>query len=218
MRATGYDGDGGCVEEHGAQARHIAWLTAPVFLPAVSISVSGVVAELPAIPFYFSDAVVPPALDVATVEERAGVGLAGSDSDGGCVEEHGTQARHLARHVALVVGAVVAEPPPATLESGTTFKETYVPQRNFTPTCPPALDVATVEKRAGMVIADRDCDGGCVKVHGAQARHLARCVALAVGAVVAELPVFVPPPALDTAIVEDRAGVHAAGRQLGGVA
>ena len=37
--------------------------------------------------------------------------------------------------------------------------------------------------------------------------------ALVVGAVVAKLPMAVGPPALDAAIVEDRAGVVATGRQ-----
>ena len=78
----------------------------------------------------------------------------------------------IARRVALLVRAVVAEPP--------------------RPAVAPALDAATNEDRAGVLIAGRDGDGVGAEVDGAQAGHLARGVALVVRAVVAEPPSRAP--------------------------
>jgi hypothetical protein len=84
---------------------------------------------------------------------------------------------------------------------------------------PPTLDAAAGEDRAGVPVAGRDGDDAGAEVDGAQAGHLARRVALAVRAVVAELPRVAQPPALDAAAGEDRAGVQAAGRmRVGAVA
>ena len=63
-----------------------------------------------------------------------------------------------------------------------------------------------------MPASDRDGDGGGAKRDGAQVSHLARCIAFVIGAVVAELPVAIHPPALDAAADEERAGVVPAGR------
>ena len=52
-----------------------------------------------------------PALDAAAVEDRAGVVDARRDGDGAGAEADGAQSGHLARRVALVVHAVVAELP-----------------------------------------------------------------------------------------------------------
>ena len=52
-----------------------------------------------------------PALDAAAVEDRAGVVDARRDGDGAGAEADSAQSGHLARRVALVVHAVVAELP-----------------------------------------------------------------------------------------------------------
>jgi len=157
----------------------------------VALIVDTVVAELP-------DVVKPPALDATTFEERAGVKPASRDSDGGGAKIDGTQVSHLARVVTLVVDAVVAETP-ALAE-------------------PPALDAAPLEERTVVGPAGRDGDGGGAEIDGAQVSHLARCIALVIGAVVAELPVIVEPPAPDAAIGENYTSVPVATRQLSALA
>eukprot|EP00964_Phaeocystis_antarctica_P148059 scaffold114803_cov69-Phaeocystis_antarctica.AAC.1 len=131
--AAGRDGDGAGVEVDGAQGCHLALRAA--------LAVLAVVAELPVL-------VATPALDAATDEDRAGVVVAGRDGDGAGVEVDGAQSRHIALCVALVVIAVVAELPAATVA--------------------PALDVATEEDRAVVGPAGRDGDGAGVEVDGAQ--------------------------------------------------
>ena len=134
---------------------------------------------------------VAPALDAAAVEDRAGVALAGRDGNGAGAEVDDAQARHIVRLVSLVVPAVVAEPPVGAAA--------------------PALDVAANEDHAGVTMAGRDGDGAGVEVDCGKISHVACFVALAVSAVVAELPVGAVAPALDAAAVEDCAGVVAAG-------
>ena len=63
-----------------------------------------------------------------------------------------------------------------------------------------------------MLAAGRDGEGGGAKIDGGEASHLARRVALVVGAVVAELPVLVVPPALDATTGENHTGVPIAAR------
>ena len=52
---------------------------------------------------------------------------------------------------------------------------------------------------------------GILQIHQAQARHLARGVALVVGAVVPELPRAALPPALEAARVQQGTGVGPSG-------
>ena len=181
MAAAGRDGDGADAEVDGAQAGHLARL--------ISLAVPAVVAELP-------DVVAPPALDATTDDDRTGMVAAGRDDDGAGAEVEGAQAGHLARRVALVVRAVVAEPPVGAVA--------------------PALDAAAVEDRTGVSPAGRDSNGAGAEVDGAEAGHLTCGVAPVVRAVVAEPPPGAAPPALDAAAVEDRAGVSPACRDSDG--
>jgi len=103
---------------------------------------------------------------------------------------NGAQLSHLARVIALVIDAIVAELSVAAM--------------------PPAFDGGTLEHRTGVEPASRNGNSGRAKIHGA------RCIAqLVVGAVVAELPVDAMPPALGAATFEEHAGMLAAGRDAG---
>ena len=139
-------------------------------------------------------AVVAPALDGAVVEERAGVVAAGGDRGGGAAGaevDGGEVVAHLAGLVAAVVGVAEAELAVAVVA--------------------PALDGAVVEQRAGVVVAGGDRGGGAAGAEvdgGKVVAHLAGLVAAVVGVAEAELAVVVVAPALDGAVVEQRAGVR----------
>ena len=77
---------------------------------------------------------------------------AGRDSDGAGAKVDRAQPCHLARLIALVVHAVIAELPVGAVA--------------------PALDAAAVEDRAGVPVAGRDGDGAGAEVDDAQAGHI----------------------------------------------
>jgi len=141
-----------------------------------------------------------PALDRAVVEQGTRVVERGGDGRGGAPrpEVDRGERRHLAGSVADGGGAVPPQLPVAALA--------------------PALDGGVVEQGAAVVVAGGDGRGGApgAEVHGGQCGHLAGGVALVGGAVDAQLAEGVETPALDRAVVEQRARVGAAGGHRGG--
>jgi cytochrome b len=172
---------GGLAQVHRAECFHLARL--------VALVVGTVVAELAIL-------VPAPALDATRDENCAGMKESSGNAGGGLAELHGSQTCHLARLVAFVVGAVIAE----------------LAKLIRTP----AFDSTRDEEGATMHIASRDGGGLLTKIYSAQVRHVTGCAALAVGVIVSKLSCPVHSPALDSTRGEQGASVHGTSRDGGG--